>query len=134
MDINIWVVHSHLAEELNEMLDGKELVSLSSFPKADIKKINDQIIEEEKRVEKTISEIRNVMKMSGVENPKKITLFISESWHYDFFKELKNEIEIKQNRNVKELIIFQDKYQIQKTVVKNNLQLKSYYFCSRLSK
>jgi len=108
----------HLAEELNEMLDGKELVSLSSFPKADIKKINDQIIEEEKRVEKTISEIRNVMKMSGVENPKKITLFISESWHYDFFKELKNEIEIKQNRNVKELMhYFLDKYPDHKETV-----------------
>jgi hypothetical protein len=58
------------------------------------------------------------MKMSGVENPKKITLFISESWHYDFFKELKNEIEIKQNRNVKELMhYFLDKYPDHKETV-----------------
>ena len=108
----------HLAEELNEKLGVKELVSISAFPKADDKKINNQIIEEEKRVEKTISEIRNVMKMSGVEKPKKITLYISESWHYNFFKELKGEIEVKQNRNVKELMhYFLDRYPEHKETV-----------------
>jgi leucyl-tRNA synthetase len=108
----------HLAEELNEKLGVKELVSTSSFPKANDQKINHQIIEEEKRVEKTISEIRNVMKMSGVEKPKKITLYISESWQYNFFKELKDEIEVKQNRNVKELMhSFLDKYPEHKETV-----------------
>lgn len=112
----------HLAEELNEMLGVKELVATSSFPKADEKKINNQIIEEEKRVEKTISEIRNVMKMSGVEKPKKITLYISECWRYDFFKELKEEIEIKQNRNVKELMhYFLDKYPENKETVSKTI-------------
>ena len=108
----------HLAEELNEKLGVKELVSTSSFPKAEDNKINNQIIEEEKRVEKTISEIRNVMKMSGVEKPKKITLYISENWQYNFFKELKVEIEVKQNRNIKELMhYFLDRYPEHKEIV-----------------
>ncbi len=112
----------HLSEELNEKLGAKELVSISNFPKTDEKKINAQIIDEEKRVEKTISEIRNVMKMSGIEKPKKITLFISENWLYDFFKELKAEIEVKENRNVKELVHkFLDKYSGNKELVNKTI-------------
>lgn len=42
--------------------------------------------------------------MANVINPKKITLFISEKWIYDLYKELKEEIIVKENRNIKELM------------------------------
>ncbi len=112
----------HLAEELYEQLNGERLVLTANFPKADEKKINSQAIEDEKRVEKAVSEIRNVMRMADMSAPKKVTLFISESWQYDFFKELREEIEIKQNRNINELMhYFLDKYMGHKELVSKTI-------------
>jgi len=108
----------HLSEEINEKLGNKELVSVSCFPKANEKKINTEIIEEEKTIEKMVGDIRNIIKMSGVEKPNKITLFVSSDINYKLFKELKEEIEIKQNRNIKELMHhFLDKYSENKELV-----------------
>ncbi len=112
----------HLSEELNEKISVKELVSVSSFPKINLKKINTEIIEDEKRIEKMVGDIRNIIKMSGVEKPNKVTLFISAESNYLLFKELKEEIEIKQNRNVKELMhYFLDKYKDNKELVNKTI-------------
>ncbi|MFA7708580.1 MAG: leucine--tRNA ligase [archaeon] len=114
----------HLAEELNEKLDSKELVAKSRFPKLDEKKINTKILEEEKRVEKTISDLRNLLVITGIKKPNKISLFISENWAYYLFKELKEEIVTKENRNVKELMHqFLDKYNDHKEQVNKVITL-----------
>ena len=112
----------HLSEELNQKLGRKEIVATSLFPKVNVSKINLQVIEDEKRIEKMTGDIRNIVKMSGVEKPNKVTLFISEENNYSLFKELKEEIEIKQNRNVKELMhYFLDKYKDNKELVNKTI-------------
>ncbi|MEM4245448.1 MAG: hypothetical protein QXR60_04570, partial [Candidatus Nanoarchaeia archaeon] len=50
----------------------------------------------------TIYDVRNVLELVKIDKPKKITLFVSESWKYDFFKKLKSELE--KTRNQGELI------------------------------
>jgi leucyl-tRNA synthetase len=94
----------HLSEELNQMVGNKYIIAETEFPKVDVSKINLDLDKDEQTIEKTTSDIRNVIKMANLENPKKITLFISEKWIYNLFNELKEEIIIKENRNVKELM------------------------------
>ena len=54
------------------------MISLESWPVADERKINEKIEETEKAVEKTISDILNILKIlkERKEEPKKIYLYI----------------------------------------------------------
>ena len=49
-----------------------------------------------------IYDIRSVLELTKIEKPKKISLFLSEKWKYDFFKNFKKEIE--KTRNIGDLI------------------------------
>jgi leucyl-tRNA synthetase len=51
----------HIAEELWKNIGGKGLVSLSSWPKADEGKIDEDIEKQEKEIEKTLSDITNIL-------------------------------------------------------------------------
>jgi hypothetical protein len=44
-----------------------------------------------------ISNLRNVIKLSGLEKINKISLFVSESWKYIFYSEVIAELEITKN-------------------------------------
>ena len=39
----------------------------------------------EELLKRTIDEIRNVLKLSKIEQPKEITLFLAEKWLYELF-------------------------------------------------
>ncbi len=100
--INKWILTfglftPHIAEELNEMLGNKYLVSLSSFPKEDATKISDALESQEKQIEDLLSDIRSVIKMSGLNKINKITLFVSENWKYDLYKDLEQLLNETQN-------------------------------------
>lgn len=92
----------HLSEELNFLLGNQQLVIQQQLPKPDIEKINLYLDEREKFIEKIISDLRNVIKLSSIENPKKITLFVSEKWKYIFYQEIIEDLTIV--RNVGQLI------------------------------
>ncbi|MEK6927132.1 MAG: class I tRNA ligase family protein [Nanoarchaeota archaeon] len=53
----------HIAEELWEKVGGKGFVSLAEWPKADESKIDEKIEQAEKNVEKTVSDVLNVLKI-----------------------------------------------------------------------
>ena len=53
----------HIAEEMWEKIGGKGFVSLASWPVADEKKINEKIERAEQAVEKTVSDILNILKI-----------------------------------------------------------------------
>src|SRR3989344_2158715 len=53
----------HIAEELWEKMGNKTLVSLESWPKADESKINFELEKQEEIIEKTISDIQNIIKI-----------------------------------------------------------------------
>ena len=91
----------HITEELWEKL-GKGFISLEKWPAADESKINEKIEFSEEVLNNLISDIRSVLELTKIEKPKKITLFLSEKWRYDFFNKFKKEIE--KTRNVGDLI------------------------------
>lgn len=99
----------HLAEELNEMIGNDKLVAVSRFPEVILSKIELQLDEDEKTIEKVISDIRNVSKMSGQEKINKVTLFISENWKYDLYSTISGML--LETRNVGQIIsTLTDKY------------------------
>ncbi|MBU4086553.1 MAG: class I tRNA ligase family protein [Nanoarchaeota archaeon] len=62
----------HIAEELWEKLGGKGFISLAEWPVADEKKINLKLEEEEKKVDRLISDILNIVKIISEREKKKV--------------------------------------------------------------
>mgnify|MGYP001050637053 CR=1 FL=1 len=100
--LTIGIFTPHVAEELNYLLKNNVLVIKQKFPEVDIEKINISLDDKEKNVEKIISDLRNVVKLSGLEKVNKITLFVPFSWKYTFYHELLSDLDTV--RNVGQLI------------------------------
>ena len=69
----------HITEELWEKIGNKPFISLSTWPKVDNKKINKKFEEEEKLIEKTVSDIAQISKIiieKTKNNPKKVFLYV----------------------------------------------------------
>jgi len=92
----------HVCEEIWELIGKEGMVSLAEWPTVDESKIDESLVEIENIFAKVVSDISKVLTLAKITAPKKITLFISESWKYSFFKKLKEELD--NTRNVGELI------------------------------
>jgi leucyl-tRNA synthetase len=78
----------HIAEELWEDLGNKGFVSIAKWPSYDEKKIDEKLEETEKNVEKTVSDINNVLKIIKEKQGKdgeKVYLYVipNELGNYD---------------------------------------------------
>jgi leucyl-tRNA synthetase len=105
--LNKWVLTfglftPHLAEEINELLGNKYLVSTSCFPKVDVLKISKELEDQEKQIEEMMSDIRTIIKMSNLNKLKKITLFVAEDWKYSLYDDIKELF--KETSNVGQII------------------------------
>ncbi|MBD3354769.1 leucine--tRNA ligase [Candidatus Woesearchaeota archaeon] len=92
----------HFTEELWEKIGNKPFITTEEWPKYDESKIDLKAEEVENFVEGVIEDIRNVLELADVKNPDEIILFAADKWKYDFFKDLKEEME--ETRNTGELI------------------------------
>ncbi len=99
----------HTAEEIWSELGNKGLVSASNWPKHDEKKIDLDAEAGEETLKRSIEDIRYVLKLSKISKPKKITLFVSDAWKYNLFKNLRKQINV--TRDVGQIIrtIMKDK-------------------------
>tara|TARA_Y100000034_G_scaffold122599_1_gene168252 strand:+ start:1649 stop:4132 length:2484 start_codon:yes stop_codon:yes gene_type:complete len=68
----------HIAEELWAKIGGKGFISLAKWPSFDSKKINDKLEQEVGRVEKTVSDINNILKIVEDKGKKvrKVSLYV----------------------------------------------------------
>ncbi len=87
----------HLAEEIWENLGKKGFVSLAPWPKYDEKQIDERAEAVEDLIHNTISDIKAVLELTNIKSPKKITLFVSSAWKYDYVSALKKQIEKTRN-------------------------------------
>ena len=92
----------HVAEECWEKLGKKGFVSLEKWPKYDAKKIDEKAEALDDFVDAVKKDVCSVLKLTGIEKPKKITLFVAAKWKYDFLKEFKKMIS--KTRNPGEII------------------------------
>jgi leucyl-tRNA synthetase len=84
----------HVCEELWEMISCNGFVSLAEWPKYNEKMIDEKAESSHQLVDSVKKDIAYIIELIKIESPKKITLFVSEKWKYDFFNELKKQIEI----------------------------------------
>jgi leucyl-tRNA synthetase len=83
----------HLAEELWQLLGEKGFISLQKWPKYDEKKIDKKADALEEMIHSTISDIKAVQELTKMKKTKKITIIISSSWKYEFFKEMRKQLQ-----------------------------------------
>ncbi|MBW2966383.1 class I tRNA ligase family protein, partial [Candidatus Woesearchaeota archaeon] len=79
----------HFTEELWEKIGGKGFISLAKWPEYDESKIDLKAEANEELVHQTLSDINSVIELTGIKEPKEVTLFISEKWKYSFFNKIK---------------------------------------------
>ena len=92
----------HLSEELWHMIKCEEFASLQEWPGFEENKIDKRAEEVATLLDNTRKDIIEILKLTKMEKPRKITLFIAEKWKYDFVGKLKDEM--KKTRKVSELI------------------------------
>ena len=92
----------HITEELWQKLGNKPFISTQKWPEADKSKIDPVLEYGEELIDSTIQDIKEILKLVKINNPKNISLFIAEDWKYDFMKKLKKEME--KTRNISDLI------------------------------
>tara|TARA_Y100000310_G_scaffold340847_1_gene438021 strand:- start:2994 stop:5687 length:2694 start_codon:yes stop_codon:yes gene_type:complete len=85
----------HIAEELWEIIGckGEKFVSLEKWPEFDKKLIDEEAIASIGFSEDVRADIISVLELIKLDNPKKIRLFVSEKWKYNFFDKLKKALE-----------------------------------------
>jgi leucyl-tRNA synthetase len=79
----------HLSEECYELIGGQGFASTSKWPDFDEDKIDFKLHYQESLVENTVKDIRSVLELAKIENPKEIEIIISESWKYEFYSKVK---------------------------------------------
>lgn len=92
----------HLAEEMWEKGGSEGFVSSSGWPKYDPSQIDEKADASEELIENTLSDIRRVLDLANKEKPEELILFVSDSWKYDFFSNMKEAL--KETHNIKEIM------------------------------
>lgn len=96
------------AEEIWHISEAKGLVSTASWPKVAEEEINLKSMASENMVLKCLEDVREVLRLAKIEKPKKVTLFVAESWKHEAMEILK-----------KELAVTRDIGQIMKSLMKD---------------
>jgi leucyl-tRNA synthetase len=93
----------NMAEELWEKTGNKRFVSLDTWPEHDEGKIDPSAEANERLMSTTLSDIEQIKKITGMEKPGKITIFVAPPWKYDVYKLVLDGTELKE-------IMAQEKY------------------------
>jgi len=84
----------HICEEMWSKLGNKDFISLAKWPKFNESKIDEAGEAEEESISLLLADITKVMDLAKLDKLSKITVFVSESWKYDFFSKLKKFVTI----------------------------------------
>jgi len=98
-----------------EKTKNKGFVSITKWPSYDIKKIDYKIKVAENMVEKTISDIKDIINLIKIK-PKEINIFVSDKWLYDLYKKLQKEKSRNMGEIIKKFIVKGHEQEISKTV------------------
>ncbi|MEM3405467.1 MAG: leucine--tRNA ligase [Candidatus Pacearchaeota archaeon] len=92
----------HITEELWNKLGNKNFISLEKWPVADESKINEKFEEEEKIIDKTVEDIKNIMKILKEKNnkeAKKVFLYVIPN-EIELYNREKKKLEKELNLNI----------------------------------
>lgn len=91
----------HISEELWQKLGYKEFISLAEWPKHNEKLIDEKAEYLDTLISRTKDDIREVLNLTKIENPKEIKLIVSPLWKYEFISLFKASFE--KTKDVKEI-------------------------------
>ncbi len=83
----------HLAEEFWEKLGNKPFASLQPWPAPDESLIDLAAEAAANTARSAMDDIRDILQLVKIGNPKSITLIVAHAWKYDFIKRLKSELD-----------------------------------------
>jgi leucyl-tRNA synthetase len=86
----------HIAEEAWEKLGNKPFVSLVEWPEYDSKKVDLKIEAGEDLIKNIMIDIEEIKRLSKIEEPSKITLFVTPKWKYVVYSAMLDEKELKE--------------------------------------
>ncbi|MFH1390887.1 MAG: leucine--tRNA ligase [Candidatus Diapherotrites archaeon] len=78
----------HLAEELYELIGGKELVSAEPWPEFDEKRIDEEAEVTEKMIQGIKADVNTIKTLAKIERPKKVTVFVASSWKWSVLEKI----------------------------------------------
>jgi len=93
----------HLSEELWHIIKCEGFASLQKWPGFDENKIDKRAEAIAMLADDTRKDIIEILKLTKMEKPARIKLFVADKWKYDFMEKLSNEM--KKTRNSNELIM-----------------------------
>ena len=78
----------HIAEEMWKNTNHKKLVSIEEWPEFNETKINKEIEYAQDVSDSIVSDLKNILTLTKIKKPSKITLFTAEKWKNDLFSVL----------------------------------------------
>ncbi|MBS3136081.1 leucine--tRNA ligase [Candidatus Woesearchaeota archaeon] len=82
----------HISEEMWEELGGEEMISLEKWPSFDESKIDHEAEAAEENVSAIMSDVRKVIELTGIKEPKKINIIVCHEWKYLLYSLLQEEM------------------------------------------
>ncbi len=86
----------HICEELWHEFGNKNSIVLEEWPSVDTKAINLRIEAGEELIKNLLKDINEVKRLSKIDKPKKITIFVAPAWKHEVFDAVLQEIELKE--------------------------------------
>jgi leucyl-tRNA synthetase len=96
----------HTTEKLWEMLGEKQMISIQKWPEHDESKINLKVEAGEEFITEVIKDTKEIQKLSKIDKPEKIIIFVTPHWKYEVYNTVLQNIEMKelmQNKKIKKL-------------------------------
>ena len=91
-----------ISEEIWSEIGKNGFASISEWPKYDESRIDEEAEAIAEYTENTRRDIIEILRLSKIQNPKSISIFIAEKWKYKFFEKLKSEM--RNTRNAGQII------------------------------
>lgn len=79
----------HVCEEVWEKMGNKDFISVESWPKVDETKIDKNIEMGEKLIKNILNDVEEIKKITKIDKPKKVIIFVCPEWKYDIYKGVK---------------------------------------------
>jgi leucyl-tRNA synthetase len=86
----------HIAEEFWEKIKNRGFVSVADWPTFDTKLINLKMEAGEDLIKNIMNDVEEIKKLSKIEEPKRITVFVSPKWKIEVFDDVLKERDLKE--------------------------------------
>jgi len=86
----------HTTEELWESLREKKMVSIQKWPEPDESKVSLKEEAGEEYISNVIKDVEEIKKLSRIENPRKITIFVAPGWKHEVYDSIIEGVELKE--------------------------------------